>query len=160
MELSASDKTEVLLQVLDFNIKEIHRREEEQQKLFEWSTSLLLATFGAIVALSGRATSLAYPIPIKILATALIAVPTSLFIHRIMTRVRGSVGNAKAVERIEETLHLFEDGYYGASSPYPHEWEIQGKLAKDMRKSKTPIYYALILGLMTVCVVTTVWLLL
>jgi hypothetical protein len=106
---------------------------------------LLLAAFAAVVALSGRSTPLAYPIHVKILATAMIVVPAFLFTHRIITRVESHVGNAKAVERIEETLHLFEDGYYGVRSPYPQEW--QGKLAEGIRKGKIPIYYALILGL-------------
>jgi hypothetical protein len=139
MELSTNNKTEILLNVLDFNIKEINRKEEEQQKLFEWSTGLLLAAFAAVVALSGRTTPF-------------------LFIHRIMTRTKDAAGNADAVETIEETLHLFEDGYYGARSPYPKEW--QGRLGEDIRKDKLPTYYALIIGLMVACVVTAIWLLL
>jgi len=158
MEFSTADKTSIVLYALDYNIKEIHRREEKQQQLFEWSTSLLLAAFGAVVALSSRSSPLPYTIPIKLIATALIAVPTFLFAYRILLHTRGSVANAKAVERIQELLHLFEDGYYGIRSPYPQEWE--GKLAEGIRKGKTPIYYAFILSLMAMCVIVAIWLLL
>lgn len=158
MEISNSDKTVILLNALNFNVDEINRKEQEQQKLFEWSTGLLLAAFAAVVALAGNTTPLAYPIPVKILATTLIAVPSCLFIFRIAARTKDIVGNAKAVESIEEALHLFEDGYYGTHSPFPQEW--QGKLADTIRKDKMPSYYALISGLMTACVVTAIWLVL
>jgi len=158
MDFSTSDKTQILLYIFDFNVKEIYRRKEQQQRLFEWSTSLLLAAIGAVVALSGRSTPLDFPVAIKALATIMIVVPTFLFSQRIVKFRKGSVGNAKAVERIQEILRLFEDGYYGVRSPYPHEWE--GTLAEGIRKGKTTLIYVAILVLMAACVVAAIWLLL
>lgn len=158
MEFSTSDKAEILLNALNFNVEEIHRREEGQLKLFEWSTALLLAAFGAVVALAGRSGPLNYPVLVKALATALITVPIFLFTQRIITRVGSSLGNAEAIQRIEETLRLFEDGYYGAHSPYPPQW--RGNLGDSIRRGKMRYYYAAILVLMTACVVTAIWVLL
>jgi len=158
MDFSTSNKTDILLYVFDFNVKEIYRRKEQQQRLFEWSTSLLLAAFGAVVALSGRSAPLPFPLVIKALATLMIAVPTLLFSQRIASSRKASAGNAKAVERIQETLRLFEDGYYGTRSPYPHEWE--GTLAETTRKGRTTVYYVAILSLMAACVIAAIWLLL
>jgi len=159
MELSNSDKTVVLLNLLDFQLNEIQRREQKEQQWFEWTSSLLLATFGVIVALASRSSgSLSYAVIIKSLATVLIAVPALLIILRIRDQSKGSITNAKAVERLQELLLLFEDGPYGVQSPYPHEWK--NKLAHSRLKRKTPIYYILILLLMTACVITTVWLVL
>jgi hypothetical protein len=58
VELSGSDKVAVLLNLQDMQVKEMHRREETEQKLFEWSTSLLLTALAAIVALSQRSAAL------------------------------------------------------------------------------------------------------
>lgn len=157
-DLSSSDKTEVLLRALDNQIKSIERGEEREQQLFQWSTSLLLAAFGAIVALSDRSHALPFPIAVKSLATVLIVVPVFLSIAWIFRRSRRSVRNAEAVERIEKSLRLFEEGYYGVHSPYPRAWE--GKLAESRLRRKTPIYYASVMTLMAACVVTVIWLIL
>jgi len=157
-ELSNSDKTSVLLYALDFNLKEINHKEDEQQKLFEWSTGLLLASFAAIVALAGKTGPLAYPIHIKSLATGLIVIPTVLLVYRIITRTKDAIGNAMTAETVENLLHLFDEGYYGTHAPFPKEW--RNSLAKYVRKDKLPAYYAMIIMLMTACVVTAIWLLL
>ena len=157
-ELSASDKTEILLKVLDDQIRSIERGEEREQQLFQWSTSLLLAAFGVVVALSDRSQALPFPIVVKSLATVLIVVPVFLSIIWIFRRSRRSVKNAEAIERIEKSLRLFEDGYYGVDSPYPRAWE--GRLAESRLRRKTPVYYALVMVIMTTCVVTVIWLIL
>ena len=109
MEFSVSDKTEILLHSLDSQIKIIEQGEEREQQLFQWSTSLLLASFGAVVALSDRPSTLPFAGTVKLLATALIAVPVGLSITWIFRRSSRSVKNAEVVERIEKRLHLFED---------------------------------------------------
>ena len=158
MRLSTSDKVEVLLKAFDFNIGEINRKQAEQQKNFEWTTSTLLAAFAAVIALSGVNIPTAYSLSIKLLATALIAVPSSVFIIRIPTRRKDSIENAKAVESIEEALHLFEDKYYGAQSPFPKTWK--GAFPDIVRKDKLPVYLSFIIGVMAVCVIIAIWLLL
>lgn len=158
MEFSSSDKTEILLKAFDFNVDEINRKQGEQQKLFERSTSLLLASFAALLALSGVAIPAAYSIPVKVLATTLIAVPPSVFIYRIPSRRKDIVHNAIAVESVEEAVRLFEDGYYGIQSPFPKEWK--GAFPEIIRRDRTPIYFAFIMGIMTICVEATIWLLL
>lgn len=66
--------------------------------------------------------------------------------------------NAEAVERIQDLLHVFEDGCYGTHSPYPKEWA--GTSAKGQLKRQSPIQKSVILFLMAACVVATVWLIL
>jgi len=158
MELSSSDKTAVLLHVLKDQIDAIERRESREQTWFEWATNLLLATFGATVALAGKAASLPYPIVTKVLATALVTIPSGLIVSRILTSRKRQARNAKTVERIQQLLHLFEEGYYGTHSPYPNDWA--GNLAKGILRRKTPLYFAAILALMASCVVVAIWLLL
>ena len=158
MRLSTSDKVEVLLKAFDFNIGEINRKQAEQQKNFEWATSTLLAAFAAVIALSGVNIPTAYSIFIKLLATTLIAVPSSVFIIRIPARRKDSVDNAKAIENIEEALHLFEDKYYGTQSPFPKAWK--GSFPKIILKDKMPVYLSFIIGVMAVCVIIAIWLLL
>jgi len=80
MEFSVRDKTEILLQSLDSQIEVIGQGEEREQQLFQWSTSLLQASFGAVVALSDRSSALPFAGTVKLLATALIAVPVGLSI--------------------------------------------------------------------------------
>ena len=159
MELSSSDKITVLLNLLDRQTDDMQRKGEKAQKWFEWAASLLLASFGVIVALSGRSSPLPYPILVKLLATILIVVPIILVIFRILAQARGAASNAKAVERIEQLLQLFDDGVYGSRSPYPQTW-AGDYLAKLILKRRTPIAHILILGLMTACVVATIWLIL
>lgn len=158
MDLSSTDKVTVLLHALTHQLNEIQRREGREQQLFEWSTGFLVAAFGALVALSDRATPLPYALPIKILATLLIAVPSSILAVRILGYSKRSVQNAETVERIEVLLRMFEAGYYGSESPYPPSW--QGAFASGRRRRRTAFYYTGILLLMVFCVVMTVWLLL
>jgi len=158
MRLSTSDKVEVLLKAFDFNIGEINRKQAEQQKNFEWTTSTLLAAFAAVIALSGVNIPTAYSIFVKLLATVLIAVPSSVFIIRIPTRRNDNIENAKAVESIEEALHLFQDKYYGPQSPFPKTWK--GNFANVVRKDKLPIYFSFIISVMAACVIIVIWLLL
>jgi hypothetical protein len=155
-EFSDSDKVTILLYLLEHQTDQIRRREQRVRQWFEWSTGLLLAAFGAVIALSGRSNPLPHPILIKLLATILITVPTILLTSRILRQSKASVGNAEAIERVQQLLHLFEDGYYGAHSPYPQTWE--GTLAKGRLKRRSPYYYAFILVLMVACVVATIWL--
>jgi hypothetical protein len=158
MDVSGSDKLTVLLHALSHQMSEIQRREGREQQLFEWSTGLLVASFGAVIALSDRASPLPYAFLVKLLATLLIAVPTGIFAVRILGYSKRSADNAEAIERIEDLLKLFDDGYYGSRSPYPPAW--QGKLASGRRRRKTPFYYTFILILMATCVITTIWLIL
>lgn len=158
MGLSDSDKITVLLNLLNCQIDEIRRREQTEQKLFEWATSLLLASFGVIVALSQKAALIQHAIIVKFIATILVSVPIGLITFRILGRSKASMGNAEAVERIQDLLHLFEDGYYGSHSPYPKVWS--GTLAAGRLKRKSPIYNSVILALMAGCLVTTIWLIL
>jgi hypothetical protein len=158
MDLLPGEKLTVLLQLLEHQIGEIERREGREQQLFEWSTGLLVAAFGAVIALSDRDHPLPYPLAVKALAILLILVPTTIFAIRILGYSQRSADNAEAVERIEDLLKLFDPHYYGDRSPYPPEW--QGKLAKGRRQRKTPRYYTFILMLMASCVVMTIWLIL
>lgn len=158
MDLSSTDKVTILLHALTHQLGEIQRREGREQQLFEWSTGFLVAAFGALVALSDRANPLPYVLPIKILATLLIAVPSTILAIRILGYSRRSVENAATVERIEVLLRMFEAGYYGPASPYPPGWE--GTFASGRKQRRTAFYYSGILLLMAFCVVMTIWLLL
>jgi hypothetical protein len=158
MKFSTSDKVEILLKAFDFNVAEINRKQAEQQKNFEWTTSSLLAAFAAVVALSEVNIPPTYSLFIKLLATTLIAVPSSVFIIRIPARRKDSIENAKAIESIEEALRLFEDKYYGIQSPFPKEWK--GAFPNIIRKDSMPVYLSFIISIMAICVIAAIWLLL
>jgi hypothetical protein len=156
--LSTSDKTAFLLSALDFHIHEIQRREEKEQRIFDWCTNLLLITFGAIVALAGQAQSLAFPVFTKIVATIFIGFPTAIFVYRIMIQRTRTRRNAEIVQRIEEIFHVYEDEYYSREALYPKKWS--GNLSKVVSRRKTPIYYSIIIVFLAICVIVTIWLLL
>ena len=152
------DKTAVILRSLEHQFREIQRREEREQKLFEWSSGLLLAAFAAIVALSGRTSALPHALFVKTLASILIGVPTIIFSGRLLRYSKLTVDNAEAIERIEEILGVFEEGVYGEQALYPPRW--RGQLARKRSERKTPHLYSVILLLMAACVIATIWLLL
>lgn len=158
MDLTSSDKTAVLLQLLQHQLGEIERRESREQKLFEWSTGLLAAAFGVVVALYDEESPLAHAKTIQILATVLVAVPTLVLIIRIRRYQKMSIENAMVVERLEKLLLLFDRGVYGRDSPYPKEWE--GSFATKRLKRSTPFYYQVVSVLMAACVIGAIWLLL
>ena len=159
MNLADADKITVLLNRLDFHTNEIQRRQDNEMKLFEWSTALLLAVFAVILALSDRAAPLSYPLLAKSIATLLIAFPTAVFSYRILSEKPGMKRQAEIIEKIEQELRLFdEDQYISKAALYPEQW--QGNLAASMLKRKTPLYYVLIMAFMTLCVIATVWLVL
>jgi ferric-dicitrate binding protein FerR (iron transport regulator) len=95
---------------------------------------------------------------VKTLASILVGVPTIIFATRIRRYSERSVENAEAIDRIENVLRLFEEGYYGMNAPYPREWA--GKLSKRRKERNTQNYYSAIMLLMGFCVIATVWLLL
>jgi hypothetical protein len=158
IDFTTSDKVTILLSIFEASNQTIQRREDREQKMFEWSTSLLLAAFAAMVALAGRAAPLPFPYAVKGIATVLITIPTGLFIYRINSSARGFLGSAHAIDRIGEALRLVEKGYYTEDSIYPERWS--GHLSKRVLRRKTPKYYTAILVLMLLCVVASVWLLL
>lgn len=158
MEFTVGDKTSILLQLLDHQLKEIERREGREQKMFEWLTALLLAAFAAIVALSDRDHPLLNSNIVKAIATTLVAAPCLILLYRFKRYSELSVENAKAVERIEQCLGVFKDDVYGGLSPYPPEWE--GVFAANRKRRNTPYYYLAVLVVMAACVITTIWLIL
>jgi hypothetical protein len=158
MDFTAGDKASILLQLLDHQLKEIERREGREQKIFEWSTGLLLAAFAATVALSNRGHPLEYSYFVKAVATILVATPCLIFSYRFKRYSDLSVENAKAVERIEQCLGVYKGASYGGLSPYPPEWE--GVFAENRKKRHTPYVYLAVLILMELCVIATIWLIL
>ncbi len=88
----------------------------------------------------------------------MVGIPIYLVVIRIMSRSKASMGNAEAVERIQDLLHVFEDNCYGTYSPYPKQWA--DTLAQGRLKRQSPIQKSAILSLMAACVIATVWLIL
>jgi hypothetical protein len=159
MEISDTDKVAVLLDRLEFHTSEIHRREEKESRLFEWSTTLLLAIFAVIISLSDRADPLPYQTTVKAIASFIILIPNVVFILRIRGERRSMYKQAKVIELIETELHLFDENYYVANQAlYPLTWK--NNLADSMLKRKTPVYYIFILLFLLSVVVITLWLVL
>ena len=151
-------KITILLNALDFQLHEIQRRQDREQQIFQWSTSLLLAIFGVVAALFSTTTTTPFPFIVKVLASLMVGLPILFSIYWIFRLSHQATNNAATVERIQNILLLFDSSYYGPKSPYPQEW--QGKLTRNLRQRRTPLYYALTLGTMTVCVVLSIWLVL
>lgn len=161
MNVSEDQKIAVLLNRLDFHTGEIQRRQDVELRLFEWSTGLLAAVFAVVVALSTSKSPLPNIILIKSLATLLIAAPTGMFIYRILSDRNSQRRQAEIAQTIENELHLFDKSYYvEGRSLYPEKWNSTNSLPQGMMKRRTPVYYAVIMGIMLFCVVSTVWLVL
>ena len=137
---------------------EMRKKDEVEQSLFQWTTSLLLAIFGVIVALADKTTTLPAADAIKILVTVIVIAPTFLSVVWIFRRARISIKNAVAIEMIQRLLSLFDSDADGKHSPHPKEW--QGKLAKGLTTRKTPYYYATVIFIMSACVIFAIWLVL
>ncbi len=148
----------ILLNALDFQLSEIQRRQDREQQIFQWSTSVLLAVFGVVTALYGTTATTSFPNTIKFLASLMVILPIVASIYWIFRLSSQAVNNARTVERLQELLFLFHTGYYGAISPYPQSW--RGNLAHNLRHRRTPVYYGLILATMMICVVLSVWIVL
>lgn len=148
-------KVTILLNALDFQLHEIQRRQDREQQIFQWSTSLLLTIFGVVTALYSTTSTTPFPALIKVLASLMVSLPILFSTYWIFRLSSQAVNNAATVERIQNLLLLFDTSYYGAESPYPQTWH--GSLARNLRKRRTPLYYALILGTMALCVVLAIW---
>jgi hypothetical protein len=158
-DIPDDSRVDVLLSLLDSQFSEIRRGEEREQLVFQWTTNLLLVSFGALVALSDRAVALPYPFLVKLLASIMIAIPAMFSVAWMIWRVKRSSIHAGAIDRIRKLLHLFEDGYYGGTrSVYPYDWE--DAFAKYIVRRWETKYYVAVVVLMAVCVVVTLWLLL
>jgi hypothetical protein len=158
MEQSEENQTTILLHLYERQNNEIERREGREQHLFEWTAGLLVAALGGVIALAEHVEHLPHRNLIKLLTSVMLAVPTLIFVERGRRYSRGTVENAKALDRIEELLHLFDPDYFGARTPYPSDWK-GGRVATRLRR-RTPLYYLFILLVMAACVITTAWLIL
>ncbi|MDQ4122180.1 MAG: hypothetical protein M3209_12135 [Acidobacteriota bacterium] len=158
IDFSTSDKTTILIHLLDFQAKEIQRRESREQKLFEWTVGVLLAAFGAVVALSNREQPLPHPFWIKLFASCLIGIPTFIFCLRILKYSKKTIENGEAIDKIERILRLYEKETFGGETPYPENWA--NGLSISRKKRKTQYFYSLIMAIMAVCVISTVCLIL
>jgi hypothetical protein len=157
-DYSTDTKVTILLNALDFQLNEIQRRQDREQQIFQWATSLLLAVFGSIIALRSNTAALPSPFVVKTLASVMIVLPILFSVQWIFRLSSQATNNAGAVERLQNLLHLFDPEYYGSQSPYPQVWE--GRLKLNLRERKTPVYYAAVMIIMTICVVLTLWLIL
>ncbi|MCG8351575.1 MAG: hypothetical protein MI924_27730 [Chloroflexales bacterium] len=151
-------KITVLLNTLDFQLNEIQRQQDHEQQIFQWAMSFLLTLFGAIMALFGVTTTTQFPVIIKILASVIVVFPIVFSMYWIFRLSAQAVNNAIAAERIQSFLLLFHPNYYGPEALYPQEW--RGNLAKDIRKRRTPLYYAITMVMMTACLEISIWTLL
>lgn len=158
MKASDIDQTSVLLRLLEYQFGQIEVKEQREQKWFEWTTSLLLATFGAVVALSQRSSPLPFSIIIKSIASILIAAPSIIAAQRMLREKSKSILNAETITRIGQLLHLYEGEVYGHRSPLPESWESSFAVAR--RNRKTPNQFAFIVLIMAICVIATIWLIL
>jgi hypothetical protein len=87
------DKTQVLLKAWEMQDDGLRRAAEREQRIFQWSTSLLIATFGAVVTLSSSVDQIQFPNPVvtKILITTVIVVPVTASIIWILRRAQRAV---------------------------------------------------------------------
>ena len=157
-EISESSRVAVLLKLLEMQTESMERKANVEQTLFQWTTSLLLAVFGVIIALADKTANLPQALAIKVLSTLIITAPALLSIIWIFRRARTSVNNAVAIEKIQELLGVFDEKAYGSGSPFPKGW--RGKFAAGRAKRKTPLYYAVVIGFMALCVILAIWLVL
>jgi len=153
--LSVETKLSVLMKLLEIQIDGLERKATIERNLFQWTTSLLLAVFGVVVALADKTAALPHALPIKILSTIVVSAPALLSVVWIFRRSRGSVSNTAAIEQIQDLLGVFDDKRYGAHSPYPRRWE--GTLASSHAKRKTPYYYTAVIMIMAACVILAIW---
>lgn len=156
--LSVDNRISILSTLLEIQMGQMEQKAVVERTLFQWTTSLLLAVFGVIIALADKTATLPSAAAIKILSTLIVSAPAILSVIWIFRRSRISVGNAKAIEEIQDLLGLFDGKMYGAHSPYPMEWK--GKLAYGHARRKTPYYYAAVILIMSTCVVLAIWLVL
>lgn len=156
--ISESSRIAVLLKLYELQTEEMEKKASVERTLFQWTTSLLLAVFGVIIALADKTAALSQATAIKILSTAIITAPAVLSVIWIFRRSRISISNAIAIEQIQDLLGVFEEKLYGSHSPYPQKWK--GKLASGRARRKTPYYYAAVIAIMTVCVILAIWLVL
>lgn len=156
--LSSSDKVAFLLYTLNYHAQQIQLRDDKETKIFDWCTNLLLLSFAAIVAISGQITPTRFTIYIKVITTILILAPISVFAFELLNYKSLIRRNTQMIEKVEDIFRVYENDQYTNGSLYPRHW--QGKLTRAILRRKAPIYYSIILIIMTICVLLAVWLLL
>ncbi|MDJ0752235.1 MAG: hypothetical protein QNJ45_01870 [Ardenticatenaceae bacterium] len=157
MEFEQGEKIEILLSRLDFHVAEIQRRQENETRLFEWTTALLLAVFAVLISVSDISAIFANPVLVKWIATVMIGIPTAVFAVRILSENQSMARQGKIVEAIQEELRFFDKGVYiQDQSLYPNRW--RHGFAQSMLTRRTPTYYVIVIVVMALCVIATLWL--
>ncbi|MBT3336463.1 MAG: hypothetical protein HN855_01030 [Anaerolineae bacterium] len=159
MKLSDAEKLNILLNQLNAASGQIDRRQHNEDKIFEWAITTLLAVFGVVLALSGSGYTFSNLVAVKIIASFLVIIPTIIFIVRVLSERKSIARQGIVIDRIRNELNFLKKGYY-IKDEYllPDEWH--GSLSKSLRKRKTPYIYAIILTVLLVGVVTTIWMIL
>jgi hypothetical protein len=156
MKLSDEEKLTVLLNRLGNASEQVDQRRHNEDKVFEWATTTLLAVFGVVLALAGSGNSYSNIIAVKIIASFLVTIPTVIFIQRVLSERKSIYGHGVVIDRIQKELHLFKKGYYIKDEYlFPEKW--RGELAEALLRRKTPYVYAVILGVLLIGVVTAIW---
>ena len=156
MVLPDGTKLTILLNILNYHLTEIHRREEKETKLFEWSTALLIAVFAVVIALAPSSNLIGRPYLVKVIASLLAVLPTVIFAYCVLSERKSMSRQAQVVEKIQEKLNVFDEGVYVDNDAlYPARW--RNVFAANMLKRKTPLYYAATMLFMLFFVISSIW---
>jgi len=120
-------KFQILKLVHDTHRKEIAFHREALDRVFQWTTSLLLAIGGGLIVI-GPKISTSYGIGGPLLITVAVGVICFFAIKLTNGNAKDINTNAKIVVKTDRLLKLFEPNYFkNDEAIYPEDWMMWGK---------------------------------
>jgi ABC-type transport system involved in Fe-S cluster assembly fused permease/ATPase subunit len=116
--------------------QEIRYRDERQHNIFTWSSSILIAVMGALIATKQSEVIIwgAYGLTGKIMASLIIAFLVFFSVQWQIRNRKYIADNDAVIQKIDYLLHYYDKGYFdpqNTESLFPEKWFQQYPTPKE-----------------------------
>lgn len=130
------EKIDLLLYMDGVQRQEIRYRDERQHNIFTWSSSILIAVMGALIATKQSEVIIwgTYGLTGKIMASIIIAFLVFFSVQWQIRNRKYIADNGAVIQKIDYLLHYYDKGYFdpqNKESLFPEKWFQQYPTPKE-----------------------------
>jgi hypothetical protein len=163
-ELSENTKLDLLKHLHVKAREEINYHRERQDKVFKWSSNILLLVIGTLLVVDSTKSFLwsQQGIVGKVIASITILIVVVFSIQWQQRNRKWQEESVEVLERIETLLHCFDKGYYGTPDDialYPERWAEPRDLHKRLSLTERifRVNYVSAIALLGILAIAMVW---
>jgi hypothetical protein len=162
-QLTATDRVDLLKHLYKRARDEIDFLRKRQDRIFTWSSSILVALIGALLIIdpSKNPAWSSQGHWGKLVASIAVLVFVAFSIRWQQRNRQWHRENAEVATRIEHLFHCFEEGYFDPSREeplFPERWKQRGKRELKLKKRILSVNYVSATALLGVLAIVMIWL--